>query len=219
LILSIAVMAGLSNSYESTLKLLCVVAGAMALFYAGLKSDLSKPSSRRHLYGTLIGAAALIVGGLHVRILALPGLGALEVGSLLGVIFTIGWVFLLVSMLELCALVPLVAGGVALFIGAGVFMPLDVFENYEGLTLAGALMGGVLGRSIAVLVMTRSHPLEKSETLVLGYIIASMTLATYMKSFTLTGFILPLGIIVIGMVLLLTRSFDSSLILRPRPRE
>lgn len=224
LLLGLGFMAGAgSGAYPEvraggTLTLVCVVAGGLALLAAGMKSDLDRPASRRHLYGTLAGGALLFFGGLGVPVLTFPLLGSVGLGAPASLLVTMAWVFLVVSMIELCALIPLVAGGVALLIGAAAFYPIPVFETFAGLSLCGALMGGVIGRSVATVAFARNHPIEKSEVLVLGYVAAAATLATFMKTVTLAGFILPFGLLVLFVILMLTGTFDRSLLLRAGPR-
>lgn len=194
--------------------------GGMALLHiAGLRSDMVGASTRRHFIATVLAALCLVAGGFRAPVLAIPGMGPVELHGLAGAGLTVLWVLLVVSIFEVCALVPLMAGLAALVVGVGVFLPIDSWKTLPGLILAGVLVGSVAGRSLGNTAMARSHPAEKSEILVLGYTAAVASLATYLKSLTAASLLLPVGIATVVVVVLVSQSFDRSLILRASPRE
>lgn len=199
--------------------LLWAMAGMAILHVAGLLSDMNRPSTRRHFIATILAGFCLVFGGFGSPYIGLPGLGTIELGRVAGAGLTVLWVFLVVSIFEVCALVPLMAGLAAVVVGIGAFLPIDAWKTVPGLVLAGILIGAVAGRSLGNAVLVRSQPSEKSEILVLGYTAAAASLATYLKSITMASLLLPIGIITVIIVVLVSQSFDRSLILRASPRE
>jgi hypothetical protein len=196
----------------------CVVIGGLLLFALTLKSDLRLPSSRRHFLGTMGGALLLFLGGLRIPFVGIPGAGLTFLDPVTVLVLTLLWVFLFVSMIEICAMLPLLAGFVALGVGLIIFLPLGVKQTFPGQVLCGALIGALLGRFLGELAQGQTRPPDKTETLILGYFAAAATLSTFVKSIALAGFIVPLAVLTIVIIILLIHSFERSVILRSSPR-
>lgn len=223
LIIGIAVM-GIHGSgrwpwLEDGPNLLWLVIAAIPVFAAGLVTDYSRPATKRHFWGTIIGAAILLLGGFGIPYIGVPGMGTVALGAPGSILLTLFWTFIVVGIFELCALLPLLSGFIALLIGLTVWLPLDVRVTFSGLALSGCLVGGLLGHALGQLLKAESRPPDKADTLVLGFFCAAATLTTFLKSVTLTGVILPFAALTIGVILLGMRSFERSLLLRASPRE
>lgn len=196
-----------------------VIGGILVVYTAGLRSDfLRKHSTRRHTIATVAAALLLFVGGLRISFVGIPGLPTLVTGLLIGLVLTILWVFLIVSVIEIGALIPFLAGGAALLMGAATLVFDANHPTWPGHVITGTLMGAILGRGMPELFFAYSRPPEKSEVLVLGFLTACSTLAVYTKTFALTGMVFPVGAAAVIAVLLFTQSMDRSLMLRPTPR-
>lgn len=201
------------------LALVGFLVGGMLLLAVGLRSDLTLASSRRHLYATIVSGFFLVLGGISFPFLSIPLFGNIPLPLLGSLLLTIAWVFLLVSIMELCSVLPVLAYLLALLVGLPQFIGVPVFQSFTGAVLCGALVGCVPGRIIGGMLAGTHHPLGKAEVLVLGYTAAAATLASYMKSFTAVTFVLPVGLIVIVIILMSANQFDRTLILRASPRE
>lgn len=199
--------------------LLWVLFGALVLFFVGLRSDYTRPRSRNHFIGTIIAGLLCVLGGFSFTIIAIPAVGTVEPGFLLATLLTVILVFLMVSMIELCSLLPLATGLVAFLIGSTILFPMDVWESFAGFVLCGALMGSSVGRLVGKVLTVRSDPHEKADVLVIGFIAACAILATFLKSVTVAAFILPLGFLATLFVLAGLQSFDRVTLLRGTPRE
>lgn len=193
--------------------------GGLVLLVAGMTSDFGRPTSRIPVAGTLLAGVLVFLGGLRITYLGLPGVGSFTLEGAASLLATMAWVFLVVSVVELCALLPLASGAVALVVGSAVILPVGAWRSGVGFVLCGALLGGVAGRLAGELLRARSRPPAKSETLVLGYFVATATLSTFLKSATAAALVLPLVLGAIMVVLLGLQSMDRSLLLRPSPRE
>ncbi len=195
-----------------------VLAGAVVLLVFVARSDYRGPSSKRHAAGAVLAAAVLIVGGLGIMPSAVPLAPALLPGGLVTVLATMAWVFLVVAVIEICSLVPLLAPVVVLAIASAMHLPTDAFDNFTGFVLSGVLIGGLLGRMLAEFLRGRARVLEKSEVLLIGYLAAAATLATFLKSMTFAGIVLPVALLTIAAVLIAMQGFEKSILLRQKPR-
>ncbi|MCC7391544.1 hypothetical protein IT571_04210 [Candidatus Sumerlaeota bacterium] len=195
-----------------------VIVGGIILTLFTLKTDIHVPSSRRHFIGTMIAAALLFFGGLRIPFLAIPGIGLQTLGASTGFFLTLLFVFLFVSMIEICASVPVLASLTAVAVGAMVFVPAGANQTFPGQVLCGSLIGAVLGRLLATLATGRERHTDKTEVLMLGYFGAAAALATFIKSFATAGFILPLGVATVTFITLAILSFERTTILRANPR-
>ncbi|MCC6546167.1 hypothetical protein IT570_03275 [Candidatus Sumerlaeota bacterium] len=195
-----------------------VVAGAVALMVFTLRTDVQLPSSRRHFIGTIAGATLLYAGGLRIPFFAIPGMGVHTLGPVAALLVTVAFVFLFVSMIEICATVPLLASLVSIVIGFMVFVPSAANQSFPGQVLCGSLIGAIAGRLLAQILVGRERIPDKTEILSTGYFTAAATLATFVKSIATAGFILPLGIVTIVFVTLAVVSFERTTILRASPR-
>ncbi|MCC5875549.1 MAG: hypothetical protein JJU11_04950 [Candidatus Sumerlaeia bacterium] len=199
-------------------ELVWAIAGALLMLVVGLRSDYSRPRSRNHFLGTMAAAVLCFLGGFSFTLFQIPLVGIIDPGFLLAGLLTLLLVFLVVSMVELCSLLPLAAGAVTFLIGAMVLLPLGSWETQAGFILCGVLMGSALGRVAGKTLMVRSDPHEKADILVMGYVAACAVLATFLKSVTVAAFILPLGFLAALFVLVGLQSFDRLTLLREKPR-
>ncbi len=214
-----AIGPGGRGSVESGPSLLWLVIAAIPVFAAGLKTDYTRPATRRHFWATILGAVVLVIGGFGIPHLGVPGMGTVFLGTFGMLALTVAWTFIVVGILELCSLLPLLSGFIAILIGLSVWLPIDVRVTYSGLALSGCLVGGLLGHALGQLLKAESRSPEKADALVLGFFCAAATLTTFLKSVTLAGVILPFAVITIIVILVGMRSFERSLLLRASPRE
>ncbi|MEO8376872.1 MAG: hypothetical protein ABI579_04310 [Candidatus Sumerlaeota bacterium] len=202
----------------SRMALPMVIAGGIALCLFALPTDVNLPSSRRHFIGTLTAAALLFAGGLQIPFIAIPGLGVHTLGGPTAFVLTLVFVFLFVSMIEICATVPVLMSLVAVAVGLMTFVPLRVNQTVPGQVLCGELVGAIVGRLLAQIAGGKGRPLDKTEVLVVGYFSAAAALSTFVKGLATAGFILPLGVVTIIFVTLAIHGFERTTILRSSPR-
>ncbi len=196
-----------------------IVAGGVAMLVFCRLSDVSLPSSRRHVIATLVAGLILCVGGFRLPFVGVPGIGSVSLDAITASALTLIWVFVIVGLVEVLALLPLLTGLLCLVIGLVSFVPGLTRETYAGSALGGVLVGAMLGRAVAEVLRRRPRIPSKSETLFVAYLVAAATLALFVKSLTLAGLVLPVGIVTIVMVILAVQGFERSLVLRPSPRE
>lgn len=224
-LLALAVMAGLgAGNYQPlapgpSLGLYGVMAGVLALFAAGLRTDYAQPSSRRHFQGTIIGGVFLSLCGLGASYVAVPGTGNIALGALFGLLFTLVWVFVVVGLMEILSLVPLLTGAICLVIAGLSIFSTGVYESFPGQVIGGVLGGAILGTFMAELLRGQTRAATKADSLVAGFLVATATMTLFIKSMTLAGLILPLGLATVVVMVVLVQSFDRTLILRASPRE
>jgi hypothetical protein len=195
-----------------------IVLGGIVLMVAGSQTDFGRPSLRRHMMATLAAGLLAAAGGFGFRHLGLPGGGALGLHLVASVVLTLALVFLVVSMVELCSLVPLLVGLTSFAAGGLGLLPVRYWESYAGMVLFGTLMGTSLGRLAGQLLAIRSTPHAKADVLVVGYLIAAAVLAAFLKSLTMAAFVLPVGFLATVVVLLGLQGFDRGILLRASPR-
>jgi hypothetical protein len=196
-----------------------LVLGGVLLFVLTLKSDLAIARSKRHFFATLFAAVFLYLGGFQITYAWIPFMGSVAFSTLGSVILSLVWIVLVVSLVELCSLMPMLTGFVAIVLGLFIFLPMQVYSTYTGLVLGGALVGVVIGRFAGGLCRGELRAPEKTENLMIGYTIAATTLTLYLKSLALTGLVVPLSALTIFVVIMVLQGFDNSMMLRSRPRE
>ncbi len=216
-----ALILGLRGAGTETVirKLIAMTSGGTLMLLAGLASDMAGPRSERHLAALAAATAIATVAGVVIPFSDFFGLGPFVFfGPAVSIVLTAAWVFLVVSIIELTSLLPMLAGVTAVLLaGAGwAFRP--ELKDAASAALPPLILGAVVGRTAAGLVLGGGRFLEKSETLVLGFFLAAMTVLSFTKSFAMAGVILPAGVASIVAVVLLLRAFERSLLLRPTPR-
>lgn len=196
-----------------------VLAGTVVLLLFVLRSDYRGPSSKRHALGAVLAAVLLAIGGLGIAPTAVPLVGGALPAALVTLFATMAWVFIVVAVIEICSLIPLLAPVVVLAIGSAMHLPTDAFGSYTGFVLSGVLIGGLVGRMLAEFFRGRARVLEKSEVLLLGYLSAAATLATFLKGMTFAGIVLPVAMLTIIAALIAMQGFEKTILLRAKPRE
>lgn len=200
------------------LPLLGAIAAVLAVFVQW--SGASGPKSERHFVALMAAGVAAVPLGASIPFtdFALGG-APVPLAPAASVIFTLLWLFLVASVIELGSLIPLLApligGGLAVLswrFGGGP----QTFASYA---LAGVVLGGLAGHASASLLLRGGRFLSKADVLVLGWLSGTLTVLTFLKGMALVAVVLPLGFAGVVLVLLGIRSLERSLVLRPRPRD
>ncbi|MBX3730823.1 MAG: hypothetical protein KF858_16725 [Candidatus Sumerlaeia bacterium] len=191
---------------------------ALPILVLALRSDVSRPRSERHIAGLLATGLLLAFAGFAVDHVTAPWSGTVSLAPVVTVVVTVLWLFLLASIVELVGLVPM---GVPLF---GLALSLVVWlsrgsqQTTASYALAGIVAGAVLGRLLIDALLRRGFAYGKAEIFALGVWLTAMTTVSFLKSVALAGFVLPLGVLAVGLVVVMLRAFERSLILRETPR-
>lgn len=191
---------------------------AAPLVATALASDLRRPSSERHAAGLLLSGLALSFSGFSIFVLSAPGGQTVGVPAAWQAVLTIAWLFLMVSIVELVSLVPMALPALVIAMSAAPLLGGGLHHSLAASALAGLIPGAVAGRLGADALRGRSRAWGKTEVLALGLWLTAMTNASFLKSVALAGFVLPLGVVAVGAILLSLRAFERSLILRATPR-
>jgi hypothetical protein len=208
---------GAMGGAEGT-SLLFAAAAGMLLLGVGLWSERHGRATRSHALGSVGAALLLFAGGISSPVLTLPGIGTAWIGTPLSFLISVGWVFLMIGLIELCSLLPFVAAAVGMLVGSIVLLPITFHETYAGYALCGMLLGAIPGRFLGELFAFRSRSHTMPEVLVLGLFIGAASLATFVKGFTGMLVVVPVLLATTAAVILVTHSLDSGLILRRKPR-
>ncbi len=208
-----------ATSLQPAVPLLLPTLAGLVFFLIVLHSDFRRPRSLRHTQATLAAGLILAAGGMGAPFLALPGLGLYIPGFLESALLTIFWVYLLVGLLEICSLMPALAGLITMAVFALSVIPGASYPSTAGQVLAAALAGAVVGRGLGGMLAGRLRVATKSESLFLGYMVAASTLALFLKSVTIAALVLPLSIGVLILIVLGLQGFERSLLLRKLPRK
>lgn len=191
---------------------------AVPLAAVALVSDLRRPSSERHAAGLLVSGVALALSGFSIFVLSAPGGSTVGVSALWQMVLTVAWLFLMASIVELVSLVPFGVPALVLGLSAVLLAAGGLHHSLAATALAGLIPGALAGRLAADGAMGRRRTWGKTEVFLLGLWLTAMTNASFLKSVALAGFVLPLGLVAVGAILLSLRAFERSLILRATPR-
>jgi hypothetical protein len=196
-----------------------LVLAALPLAATTLASDFGRPSSERHALGVLLAGIALFAAGLSIQGLSNPVIrGTTAIGPVAQVIITIAWLFLLASIVELMSLVPGALTLVGVSLGTLVWILGGGGQTTASYTLAGIIVGALLGRAAGSLLRHEKLPMGKAEVFALGIWLTALSNLALLKSVAFAGFVLPLGALTIAVILVTLRAFERSLILRATPR-
>lgn len=198
---------------------LWLLPAVLPILIVTLMSDFGRPKSERHALGLIASGVAMTFVGFSVFILSSPLSGStISLNPFLVVFFTVVWLFLLASIVELVSLVPL---GVPLF---GMALSMVIWQSggtqqtAASYTLAGIVAGAIVGRALADGILHRNLAYGKAEVFALGFWLTAMTNAAFLKSVALAGFVLPLGGLAVAIIVVMLRAFERSLLLRETPR-
>lgn len=194
-----------------------VVLAAMPLLALVLPSDRSRPRSERHALGLFLSGLVMSVAGYSIFILTAPGQGTIALGPVLVIVVTVLWLVLLASMTELVSLLPLGLPLFGLALSAVVWLSGGPQQTVASYALAGIIAGAILGRLTADALRGRTVPWGKGEIFALGFWLTAMTNVAFLKSVAFAGFVLPLGVVAVVVVVLSLRAFERSLLLRDTP--
>lgn len=199
-------------------KLWFLLPAMLPLLAATIASDFRRPNSERHALGLAGSGLLLCFAGYSIYIITAPWQGTVGLAPVFVLIFTVMWLFLLASIVELSSLVPLGASLLGLALSMVVWLSGGHQQTVASYALAGIVGGAIVGRGLADLVFRRSVPWGKTEIFALGFWLTAMTNAAFLKGVALAGFVLPLGVIAVAIILVTIRAFERSLLLRPTPR-
>lgn len=208
---------GLEKGNGST-ALIGAFVGGLIMLGAGLMTERTRPSSRRHFSAVVLGGISLTVGGLGVPHLTLPFMGTADLSQHWMLLITIAWVFLVTGLFEVLGVIPVLSGVAGLLAGSVMLLPVGFFHSFAGFVLCGSMLGVLLGRFVGQLFSAQSRSSGIAEVLVLGYTASAATLTVFAKSVVIASFIIPIGAIATVLVLLLMHSLGGSLVLRQTPR-
>ncbi len=190
-----------------------ILPASFPLLVLALISDFGRPRSERHAIGLLLTGLILGLAGMPiVRFLDVP------LGPLWQVIATVLWLFLMVSIVELVSLVPL---GLLLFtlaLTGVIWASGGDQQSVSSYTLAGVSAGAVIGRTLADALGSKLVPWGKAEIFALGLWLSVATMVALLKSVAFAGFVLPLAILAVGLILISIQTFERTLLLRETPR-
>ncbi len=170
------------------------------------------------LFSTIAAGVLLYIAGLRIQYFALAGMSSVDLSAIASLVATTLWVFIIVGLVEMLALVPLLLGILCIIVGSASLLPIEVYKSIAGQSLGGILVGFVAARILAEIVAGKPRTLEKSEVLIVGYLLAAASISMFIKSLALAGLILPVSLIVLVVMILVIQGFDRELLLRPSPR-
>ena len=186
-----------------------VVGGAVAMHLVGLFDDIRPMRARWKFLAQIIIACAVFVAGLRVTTLSLPFVGMLELGGVIGMVFTVVWLVGITNAFNLIDGLDGLAAGAALFALTTMF----VVASLNGLVGAATVTIILAGATVGFLCFN-FHPasifLGDSGSLFLGFMLAGIGLLGSQKSPTVIAVAIPivsLGLPVLDTTLAVARRF------------
>jgi UDP-GlcNAc:undecaprenyl-phosphate GlcNAc-1-phosphate transferase len=184
--------------------------GALLVLAAGLFDDIKGLGAKAKLAIQTAAAIAAYAGGMRVDGIALPGIGALELGWF-ALPATIVWIVGIVNAMNLIDGLDGLAAGVAFFACLSNFTIATMTGNVYILLVSASLGGAVVG-----FLFHNFNPAKifmgDSGSMFLGYVLASASLlgAATQKSPTLIAIFVPilaLGLPIMDMLMTIARRF------------
>lgn len=186
-----------------------VIGGALAVHIVGLIDDVRPMRARWKLLAQIIIACSVFAAGLRVTTLSLPFVGTVELGLVVGMLFTVIWFVGITNAFNLIDGLDGLAAGAALFALTTMF----VVASLNGLVGAATVTIILAGATVGFLCFN-FHPasifLGDSGSLFLGFMLAGIGLLGSQKSPTVIAVAIPivsLGLPVLDTTLAIVRRF------------
>ena len=186
-----------------------VIGGALAVHLVGLVDDVRPMHARWKFLAQVVIALGVYVAGLRVTTLSLPFAGIVNLGSVIGMLFTIAWFVGITNAFNLIDGLDGLAAGAALFALTTMF----VVASLNGLVGAATVTIILAGATVGFLCFN-FHPasifLGDSGSLFLGFMLAGIGLLGSQKSPTVIVVAIPivsLGLPVLDTTLAVARRF------------
>lgn len=186
----IGLLAALAVNKTFPPELWFVFLGTVFIFAVGLYDDLRNSSWRLKLLFEIVGGTILISGGLAIKVLYVPFVGAWSLGFW-SIPITLLWVVALTNSINLIDGLDGLAAGVSLIVAltlflAGYFLKI-LFLQVLALALAGTLAGFLPYNYFPARIF-----MGDSGALTVGFLFASLGLLFPIKGFTATALFVPL---------------------------
>ena len=186
-----------------------VIGGALAVHLVGLVDDVRPMHARWKFLAQVVIALGVYLVGLRVTTLSLPFAGIVNLGSAIGMVFTIAWFVGITNAFNLIDGLDGLAAGAALFALTTMF----VVASFNGLVGAATVTIILAGATVGFLCFN-FHPasifLGDSGSLFLGFMLAGIGLLGSQKSPTVIAVAIPivsLGLPVLDTTLAVARRF------------
>jgi UDP-GlcNAc:undecaprenyl-phosphate GlcNAc-1-phosphate transferase len=186
-----------------------VIGGALAVHAVGLVDDIRPMRARWKFLAQIVIACGVFFAGLRVTTLSLPFIGTVELGLVVGMLFTVIWFVGITNAFNLIDGLDGLAAGAALFALTTMF----VVASLNGLIGAATVTIILAGATVGFLCFN-FHPasifLGDSGSLFLGFMLAGIGLLGSQKSPTVIAVAIPivsLGLPVLDTTLAVLRRF------------
>ncbi|MBN9655922.1 undecaprenyl/decaprenyl-phosphate alpha-N-acetylglucosaminyl 1-phosphate transferase [Halobacillus litoralis] len=171
-----------------------VLIGATVIIITGVLDDLTELSAKLKLFGQLLAAVIVVMGGVQVDFINLPFGGQLDLGYL-SIPITILWIIAITNAINLIDGLDGLAAGVsaiALLTISGMAITMgNVFVVFAGLMMLGSTLGFLVYNFYPAKIF-----MGDTGALFLGFMISVLALLGF-KNVTLFSFVIP--IIILGV--------------------
>jgi len=186
-----------------------VIGGALAVHLVGLVDDVRPVRPRWKLLAQMVIACGVFAAGVRVTTLSLPFFGVLDLGNVVGMLFTVVWFVGLTNAFNLIDGLDGLAAGAALFALTTMFVVASMNGLVGPATVTIILAGAVVG-----FLFFNFHPasifLGDSGSMFVGFMLAGIGLLGSQKSPTVVAVAIPivsLGLPVLDTTLAVLRRF------------
>ena len=186
-----------------------VIGGALAVHLVGLVDDVRPIRPRWKLLAQIVIASGVFIAGVRVTTLSLPFVGVVDLGSIVGMLFTVVWFVGLTNAFNLIDGLDGLAAGAALFALTTMFVVASLNGLVGPATVTIILAGAVVG-----FLFFNFHPasifLGDSGSMFVGFMLAGIGLLGSQKSPTVVAVAIPivsLGLPVLDTTLAVLRRF------------
>jgi len=186
-----------------------VIGGALAVHVVGLIDDVRPMRARWKFLAQVVIACCVFIAGVRVTTLSLPFVGIVNLGAVVGMLFTVMWFVGITNAFNLIDGLDGLAAGAALFALTTMF----VVASFNGLVGPATVTIILAGATVGFLCFN-FHPasifLGDSGSLFLGFMLAGIGLLGSQKSPTVIAVAIPivsLGLPVLDTTLAVTRRF------------
>lgn len=171
-------------------ELFYVFFGSLAVFAVGLFDDLHTSDWRLKLLVQILGGALLVAGGLAIKVLYVPFVGAWELGFW-SLPATFLWVVVLTNSINLIDGLDGLASGVSFIVAATLFLA-GHFLQIPLLSILALCMAGSLAGFLPFNYFPARIFMGDSGSLTVGFLFASLGLLFPIKGFAATALFIPL---------------------------
>jgi UDP-GlcNAc:undecaprenyl-phosphate/decaprenyl-phosphate GlcNAc-1-phosphate transferase len=175
--------------------LLGIILGATIIFIFGVADDIHGLSPLSKIFGQVLGAGVLVIMGVQIHNIHIPGTAVVSLSPELSVIVSLLWVIAFINIINLIDGLDGLAAGITC-IAAGAMFVYVTQTGAGGEFVDAALISIVMAGATLGFLRYNFHPasifMGDSGSMLLGFLLGAVTIQGVLKSIAAVAVVVPL---------------------------